>query len=565
MKKIYLSILLLLLTSCASPTPEQTNTRAGDISTHSWASLSTQPETPVASRQGQQNSLSPDIEFSHCESASSYDTHEAYHSRGEVQVLLEKLKSIKYSEEFPNSNFNNIWEYCVSPERNQYIFWAHNDYKSYSIHLFHYNTQDDILTEVEPNNYFTSDYYGSIVNNSFAIGIRNYGDIILEQYLTSYRDSKKDLFWFGLRQGNTIPFANYGSSITGLQESAPGVFSDIYQFFSQQTRDYCQSGLTPEWKLSVCFVDIFYDYDFVANTISESRVCSYYIDDDGAIQTLEKCFDISAQHKWYKLVSKSKWLDFYQDSTGDISVLELDLTTAQVSFGWVNTKFDADVWFVSEQDARAITQTSTENINFDINYYTPDISLNRFYKDTASDITQKLKYDMRAFNISAVVNGQFFTKLGDEKTGVSFPIKSNGEIIATHVDNDIPKRTLVIDTQGQAKILEWYQSEYLNDPKYSELIVAFTPEVRARENAKIGRTYIWLLDANTMVFFIARNKNQDQMDSILAVFGIKPENIIMMDGGPSSQFAYYENQWPGSKFEQYYWEWEVPHYFVIYK
>jgi hypothetical protein len=54
------------------------------------------------------------------------------------------------------------------------------------------------------------------------------------------------------------------------------------------------------------------------------------------------------------------------------------------------------------------------------------------------------------------------------------------------------------------------------------------------------------------------------MNKIISDYGIKKENIIMMDWWPSSQFAYYDNKWPWSEREQFYGEWKVPHYFIIY-
>ena len=246
---------------------------------------------------------------------------------------------------------------------------------------------------------------------------------------------------------------------------------------------------------------------------------------------MEKCFDIKNNKNWYNLKSKTKWIDFYQDETWDLSILDIDLGSAKISFGWVNI----DEKYIEEFE--------------------------RFNKSYAKN----LEYNHKKFHSYGVVNWQFFTNVKNKETALSFPVKSEWKIITDYMDNEIPKRTFITDKNWEAKILEWYKKEFLEDKNNEEVIVAFTPEVRARRNSKIWRTYIWLLSSKNIVFFIAKNKTQKQMNKIISDYWIKSENIIMMDWWPSSQFAYYENNWPWSGWEQFYWKWEVPHYFIVYK
>lgn len=527
MKKILL-FLLIFLTSCTNK--ENLINQNQETKTSTWEIIS----WPIQELEEAKtyNYFTKNTKFTYCDWVSNYENKQDFYETEDVKLLFEKL--------------NTIREYCKTSDWNKYIFWAYNDFLFPDIKIFTYDKSLDKIWITDENIYFRS-----YIEKWWDISPRNYWDISLEKYLENYIQSKNKLAWFWVKNWNIIPFSTYWVSITWHQESAPWVFSNIGQFFSQKTRNYCQSGLTPEWKLSVCFVDIFYDYNFVENRISQSRICSYYIDDNWEIKTLEKCLDFDYKKAWYKLYSKSKWLDFYQNEDATVSILELNLDSSNISFAWLNTKFVKwENWWDNEVE---------------LEYEAENSVFNRFNKYYAKEFRDKIDFDSRKYFVNAFVNGQFFTHLKpDEKTGLSFPIKSHGKIITSYMDNEIPKRTFVIDKYENAKIFEWYDKKYLENPDYKELIVAFSPEVNARKNEEIWRTYIWLKDSKTIVFFIAKNKNQKQMNEIIKNYWIKEENIIMMDGWPSSQFAYFNNKWPGSEFEQYYWQWTVPHYFVIY-
>ena len=61
-------------------------------------------------------------------------------------------------------------------------------------------------------------------------------------------------------------------------------------FSNKKNLDYCSNGLTPLGRKSLCFVDVDYEFDYLNNSIKESKICSYYTDDNGEKQVLEKCF-----------------------------------------------------------------------------------------------------------------------------------------------------------------------------------------------------------------------------------------------------------------------------------
>jgi len=225
------------------------------------------------------------------------------------------------------------------------------------------------------------------------------------------------------------------------------------------------------------------------------------------------------------LIKTNSWIGFYQNKAKSLSILEVDLNSA-----WI------DFWGVDESKKE--------------DFY-------RFKRHFARE------FDYKKYNAYFFVNWQFFDQ-NKNPTFLSFPLKSDWKIISDYLDNDIPKRTFIIDKNKNAKILKWYEKKYLENDNYRELIVWFYPDVKANKNAKIWRTYIWLLSSKKVVFFITKNRTQEEMNKIIWDYWIKKDNIIMMDGWPSSQFAFYENNWPWSTWKQFYGWWEVPQVFIIY-
>ena len=220
------------------------------------------------------------------------------------------------------------------------------------------------------------------------------------------------------------------------------------------------------------------------------------------------------------LVFEKNWISFYQTKNKDFSIIEVDLTKVWISFWWIDIDKSKD--------------------------------FSKFKRYYAKDFYNKIWKEKILF----LINWQFFNQ-NKNPTTLSFPLKSDWKILNDYIDNDFTKRTFIIDNFWNAKILDWYKKEFLNNTDYKELIVAFSPEVKARKNAKIWRTYIWLLSSKKVVFFIAKNKNQEEINRIIWYYWIKENNIIMMDWWPSSQFAYFK--------KQFYWAWEVPQVFVIYE
>ena len=524
MKKIIIIIVTLFLFSCQSENQKQNIVKKiikQEISEKAVVKTENNSNLIIEEEKSEWSFFDWEIKFTKCDNLAKYKNKELFFKTDEnLETIYNLINLEKYSKW-------DIIEYCKNWNSRKYIFvfdWF------YWKKIYQYDSFKKIVYKSKIKWFFNKNSIETFYTKK-RDRIRNYWDDSLKKFLEKYIKSKENIAWFWLKYKNIIPYSVYWKSLIWCAECAPWVFSSYSQFFSDKTREYCETWLTEWWKLSVCFADIFYEYDYVKNEIEEKRVCSYYISDNWNIETLEKCFDIKNNKNWYNLKSKTKWIDFYQDETWDLSILDIDLGSAKISFGWVNI----DEKYIEEFE--------------------------RFNKSYAKN----LEYNHKKFHSYGVVNWQFFTNVKNKETALSFPVKSEWKIITDYMDNEIPKRTFITDKNWEAKILEWYKKEFLEDKNNEEVIVAFTPEVRARRNSKIWRTYIWLLSSKNIVFFIAKNKTQKQMNKIISDYWIKSENIIMMDWWPSSQFAYYENNWPWSGWEQFYWKWEVPHYFIVYK
>lgn len=107
--------------------------------------------------------------------------------------------------------------------------------------------------------------------------------------------------------------------------------------------------------------------------------------------------------------------------------------------------------------------------------------------------------------------------------------------------------------------MDWYDEKDLKNPDNREVMVAFDPNVNARGDSNIWRSYIWLKWEKNMIFFVADNLSQKEMEAIIRNYWVIWSDIIMLDWWPSSQFA--------TKLEDknYYWKWGVPQFNLIYR
>lgn len=163
-------------------------------------------------------------------------------------------------------------------------------------------------------------------------------------------------------------------------------------------------------------------------------------------------------------------------------------------------------------------------------------------------------------NFFSVINAQFFD-MNKDPTFLSFPVKSNGNIILIGPDMRLNERastdfrTLQIFDQSSswpagikraAKSVPYYnKSQY--DKLSGKLIVGFAPYVNygTRKYQSLGRTFVAPVGGMStpsngeypiLIFAFAQAKTQAQMTSVMKKWGAYDESIIMFDGSHSTQY-----------------------------
>ena len=206
-----------------------------------------------------------------------------------------------------------------------------------------------------------------------------------------------------------------------------------------------------------------------------------------------------------------------------IEKIEINLSKNNLSFWWID-------YYEKKSD------------NFSV--------FNRHY---AYEYLQKIKKTLPTAKL--VINWAFFNAW-QEKTHLSFPLKSNWKIINDYMDNDISKKTFIITKENKAIIYDWYDKKYLQNNDFKELIVGFSIEADANSKASIWRTFIWIKE-NKVYFFISWAKTQQEMIDYVEEFWIEKNNILMVDGWPSSQYSSINED------KTFYWKWWVPQFFIV--
>lgn len=226
------------------------------------------------------------IKFTKCDDYSNYDrnndeSRKLFYNSNEVSVLTEKLNE---DFEWRTYTWPSVLWYCWNDDW-KYVFW----YVSVSsIWLWIY---DEGLNLIELTDYVWK--FDQNINYPWKIRDRNYWDRSLEKFYLEYVDSKKKINWFWKKNWNNIPFSVYWQWMTWQAESAPWFFQMWKdEFLKESSIKYCNKWLTQNWKLTMCFVNTFYNFDFIKNEIVEEKICTYYVDDNWEIKTLENCKEL---------------------------------------------------------------------------------------------------------------------------------------------------------------------------------------------------------------------------------------------------------------------------------
>lgn len=218
--------------------------------------------------------------------------------------------------------------------------------------------------------------------------------------------------------------------------------------------------------------------------------------------------------------------DFYtieNNKTSEVSIITIDTKKAEILFWWID-------------------------------YFKKDTkNFSEFHRHSAWNFLKKIQKILPKTHI--VINGQFFNAW-QEKTHMSFPLKSNGKIINDYMDNDITKRTLLQKNTQEFVMYDGYQKSDLTNSEVKELIVGFSPLVDASRDQKLWRNYV-VLENNALIFFLANAKTQSEMEEIITKAWYSLDNALMLDWWPSAQYASLQNG------KTYYGDWGVPQFFVI--
>ncbi len=233
----------------------------------------------------------------------------------------------------------------------------------------------------------------------------------------------------------------------------------------------------------------------------------------------------------YTKIYNHSGLKVSQSLDKSVSILKLDLM-----------KLNLDFWGVQSDNVLE----------------TPDTKLDRFNRLAASEAF-KFSKDSK---ILAWINGQFFNA-NKNPTFLSFPVKSDSQIISSYVDNHLLKRTFIMNSSDTPEILEWYTPEMLQDKTNHNLIVWIHPDENFMKNTSLPRNFMWILDDNTVIFILATSKTQTEMTQLMLSQWVPESNIIMFDGWPSAQFSLFDYSTEKPTVQPHYGRWSVPHFFVV--
>lgn len=240
------------------------------------------------------------IEFSYCDNILKYSETSTFWDRksffDKEDVVLLQAKIEEYNQKSKNNLFPYfISEYCKNSDGTKYIFSV-NDKRPLTLWI--YDKEGDIIKKA----LFQYKVFPEISFWAWTWR-RNYWDLSLEKYYEDYRKEKLLQSWFWKKEGNIVNYVNYGVSLIW---DAKAWLRHGWKVLSEKNLHYCTKWLTPAWKLSVCFANVYYAYDISINTLYEDKICPYYIDDEGKIHPLQKCLQNTWKHKKNNSIIKNE-------------------------------------------------------------------------------------------------------------------------------------------------------------------------------------------------------------------------------------------------------------------
>ena len=188
----------------------------------------------------------------------------------ETKLLQKKVDDFNKREDIIWWFTRSISEFCKNKESNKYIFWTQDK------PIFTFWRYDKYLDIIEPATF----KYKTFSYIWWDRHIRWY-NIKLEKYYNSYVE-KNNFNWFWKRIWDKVEIKDFWRPLTDNNDFSTNILK-------KKNEKYCYNWLTPKWNKSICFADVYYSYDFIENILTEDKICTYYIDDNWKIQTLESC------------------------------------------------------------------------------------------------------------------------------------------------------------------------------------------------------------------------------------------------------------------------------------
>ncbi len=143
----------------------------------------------------------------------------------------------------------------------------------------------------------------------------------------------------------------------------------------------------------------------------------------------------------------------------------------------------------------------------------------------------------RAFS---AVNAQFFDAVHPVVARLAFSVKTENRVHAGYGDaEEYRARKLVFAMQdGRYGIFPYDdRTATLERMAQPDAIVGLRPEAPASPDSAVGRTYIGIDTAGNAVIFSSPSSTRSHAETVLLGFGVPPDTLMMLDGGPSAQLV----------------------------
>jgi|GEM_PF-1003129 len=198
---------------------------------------------------------------------------------------------------------------------------------------------------------------------------------------------------------------------------------------------------------------------------------------------------------------------------------------------------------------------------FSPNYYKIPIN-EKLYKSQTIDTWLTTPY-----KAEAVINGQFFS-MEKGNTFLSFPTKNAGNNFGSLISSGVDLRIGGENSESDFRTLVFYSDNTVTVKSYSlsditssnKLIVGFKHNYKGRDqnpNIAKTRTFAGVRSKDTtprnnknefVVFAVSPSgANANSFSSVMSDWGISSSNLVMFDGGASSQYAYSNKKFTNSQ------------------